>query len=156
MLGERAELGSPSRNMAVWPPLMLVLLACTRLSHFIHSHHLSHTAARPRHGIGDSTWGQKFWVTQEEGCSWGSLCPFTIWYLAPALPALKHSTPILCHLLSGPAKELLPRVSLSLTKSSRNLQVWGRQSQHCQSWGSGLDWRNEWRRGFLSRVLKNE
>lgn len=36
VLGERAELGSPSRNMTVWPPLILVFLACTLLSHFIH------------------------------------------------------------------------------------------------------------------------
>lgn len=50
---ERGLNSSSSGSLAVRPPLVSVLLACTLLSHRTHTHHLLHAAGSPSPGRGE-------------------------------------------------------------------------------------------------------
>lgn len=62
-----------------------------------------------------------------EGCSWGTFCPCTSWWLglAPALPPLNHSTAVPCHLLSRPSQGT--GAQSGFIPSFQKPLVWGRQ-----------------------------
>lgn len=69
----------------------------------------------------------KVWVTQGEGCSRGTFCPFTIWWLdlTLALPALNCSTPTGAQSGSIPAPTFQELASWGQTESTQTLPVLG-------------------------------